>query len=105
MARVSAIDRRAFLMGRPAMDRTRPGGANLTPAIAAISDACLARAGIACMSCRDACPEQAIRPQLRRGGPFLPEVAGSACTGCGACIPPCPAHAIALSGREPAADV
>jgi ferredoxin-type protein NapF len=66
-----------------------------------ISEACLARAGIVCMSCRDACSEQAIRFLPRRGGAFLPEVAAAACTGCGACLPPCPVGAISLA-EQPA---
>jgi ferredoxin-type protein NapF len=65
--------------------------------IAVISDACLARAGVTCMSCRDACSRDAIRLRPRIGGPFQPEVIASVCTGCGDCIAPCPSHAITLS--------
>ena len=70
--------------------------------VALISDACLARQGVTCMSCRDACPEEAIRFAPRVGGPFLPDLSPSACTGCGACIAPCPADAIAMRPKEPA---
>ena len=70
--------------------------------VAAISDACLARQGVTCMSCRDACPEDAIRFIPRMGGPFLPDLSPAACTGCGACIAPCPADAIAMRQKEPA---
>ncbi|MBA4491914.1 ferredoxin-type protein NapF [Paracoccus sp. S1E-3] len=69
---------------------------------AAISDGCLARRGTTCMSCRDACPEDAIRFIPRMGGPFLPDLSAAACTGCGACIAPCPAEAIAMRQKEPA---
>ena len=69
---------------------------------AAISDRCLAQRGTTCMSCRDACPEDAIRFVPRRGGPFLPDLSPAACTGCGACIAPCPAEAIAMRPKEPA---
>jgi ferredoxin-type protein NapF len=64
--------------------------------VADISAACLAEAGVACQSCRDACPEQAIRFRPRIGGPFLPELDEVACSGCGACIAICPASAIAI---------
>ncbi|ODT01964.1 MAG: ferredoxin-type protein NapF [Mesorhizobium sp. SCN 65-20] len=65
--------------------------------VVAISDACLTHSGVACMTCRDACPEAAIVFRPRIGGPFVPELKASACTGCGACIAPCPAGAIAVS--------
>lgn len=68
----------------------------------AITDACLARAGVACMTCRDACPEDAISFRPRAGGPFLPALDVDLCTGCGACIAPCPADAIIPRPREAA---
>lgn len=59
-----------------------------------ITDDCLTHAGIACMTCRDTCPEAAITMQPRIGGPFLPRLEAASCTGCGACISACPADAI-----------
>lgn len=64
-----------------------------------INDRCLARNGVECQFCRDACPEQAIHFRPRIGGPFLPEVNQTACTGCGACIGVCPVRAIDLVQR------
>ncbi|MFP1633467.1 ferredoxin-type protein NapF [Zhengella sp. ZM62] len=70
--------------------------------VAAISGTCLVHSGIACMTCRDACPEEAIRFLPRMGRPFLPVLDAAACTGCGACVAPCPADAIAMRTGEPA---
>lgn len=65
-----------------------------------ISAGCLVHAGIACMSCRDVCPEQAIAMQPRIGAPFLPRIDAATCTGCGACSASCPAEAILAVERE-----
>jgi ferredoxin-type protein NapF len=67
----------------------------------AIADACLARAGVVCQACGDACPERAIGFPLRRGGPPLPVVEEDRCTGCGACVAICPVGAVGLpEGRR-----
>jgi formate hydrogenlyase subunit 6/NADH:ubiquinone oxidoreductase subunit I len=78
--------RRAFLLGRVRAARR----------VARIGEACLARAGVHCRSCGDACAEGAIRfrPVPRRAP--LPEVDGGRCTCCGECVAVCPAAAIAL---------
>lgn len=68
--------------------------------VAAIGDGCLAQNYVACQSCRDACPEQAIRFRPRAGGPFLPEVDTDSCSGCGACIGLCPVGAIGTAARH-----
>ena len=48
------------------------------------------------MTCRDVCPEDAIRFKPRIGKPFLPEVKDDSCTRCEACIEACPVEAISL---------
>jgi ferredoxin len=63
--------------------------------LATISAACLANAGVFCQACCDACPEHAIRFELGSGPP-QPVVDEERCT---ACVPMCPAAAIALSER------
>lgn len=63
---------------------------------AAISDACLARRGVECRVCGDFCELRAIRFVPRRGGSPLPEIDSERCTGCGACVGPCPTRAIAI---------
>ncbi|MGX9394093.1 4Fe-4S dicluster domain-containing protein (plasmid) [Nitrobacteraceae bacterium UC4446_H13] len=62
-----------------------------------IGESCFASANIVCQSCADACPVKAIRFEPRRGGPALPHVSISDCTGCGDCVAACPASAIAVT--------
>lgn len=81
-------------------DRTREA----LPYRPQIAAHCLPRAGIDCQACRDVCPQEAIRFPPRRGGPFLPQVTASLCTGCGACVAPCPVSAIALAPMAEACD-
>ena len=101
MARTVTVSRRGFLTGTPrssARPQAPPGAAEVH--IAAISDECLARAGVFCMICRDACAEQAIRFRPRIGGAFLPEVIEDMCSGCGGCIALCPTRAITSTDRS-----
>lgn len=68
----------------------------------AIEDsACLARAGIYCRSCGDACLEQAIRFTPQIGSIPVPEIDPSRCTGCGACMAGCPGEAVSLRPGRP----
>ncbi|MGN7930129.1 ferredoxin-type protein NapF [Sphingopyxis sp. 22461] len=66
-----------------------------------IAPSCLAKSGVTCFSCRDACGEAAIgfRPAL--GGAHV-ELDAARCTGCGACVGVCPVSAITLSAPEAA---
>lgn len=88
------LKRRSFLLGRFA-DTHQPAG----PSVAVIGQSCFARHGIACMSCRDACPTGAVRFELALGG-ACPRIMTDACTGCGDCIQSCPADAIQISAPE-----
>lgn len=62
--------------------------------VAHIGDSCLAKRQVECRVCGEACDAGAIRFRPALGGVALPELDTSLCTGCGACVVPCPVHAI-----------
>jgi ferredoxin-type protein NapF len=64
---------------------------------AQIGAACLALRGVECRICGEACGASAIRFRPRAGGLALPELMDAACSGCGACLAPCPTQAIVLA--------
>lgn len=70
-----------------------PYGWNLK---ARIADKCVAYKGVECRICRDTCPVSAIRFQPVAGGIPRPQLNATVCTGCGACVAPCPVAAIAV---------
>jgi ferredoxin-type protein NapF len=63
---------------------------------AEIGERCIARAGVECRVCGEFCETRAIRFRLAVGGAALPEIDNDACTGCGACVAPCPVGAVAV---------
>ncbi|GAA3531556.1 ferredoxin-type protein NapF [Zobellella aerophila] len=68
--------------------------------LASFGDACLAKQGIYCRSCQDVCNAAAIKFKPRPGGISRPELIGDLCTGCGACVAPCPVQTIAVLCQE-----
>lgn len=65
---------------------------------AKVGEGCLPASGIVCASCREVCPELAIRvPPGGRGAAWID---AARCTGCGACVGVCPAGVVALSEAE-----
>ena len=64
---------------------------------AQINNQCLALKGILCRTCSDCCDAQAITFQLAVGGFASPEINLSDCSGCGACIAPCPTGSIEIT--------
>ena len=64
---------------------------------AKVDERCLTYYGIMCRSCEDACEPAAIRFPLSAGTIPSPQLNIEACTGCGACIAPCPESAITMA--------
>jgi len=62
---------------------------------------CLSLNAIICRACGDACESQAIHFQLKPGGVAEPGVSAENCTGCGACVRPCPVQAVSLTPSHP----
>lgn len=61
---------------------------------ALVASGCLPAHGVVCASCREVCPESAIR--VPAGGRGAAVVDGERCSGCGACVGICPVGAITL---------
>lgn len=64
---------------------------------ARLAATCLAQRGVECRICGEHCGPAAIRFSPRLGGPPLAEIDVAACTGCGACVAPCPVAAISIA--------
>ena len=69
--------------------------------VARIEDQCLARNGVYCQGCQDACEPRAIRFRPQLGRPPAPEISEDLCTGCFACAAVCPQDAIILQHPTP----
>lgn len=61
------------------------------------SGRCIAFRGVVCRACGEHCEARAIRFRLAVGGRALPELDPGACSGCGACVRPCPVQAIEVT--------
>lgn len=64
---------------------------------ATIGEGCIARKSVECRICGEQCGESAIRFVPQAGGIAQPQLDTSRCTGCGACVGPCPVAAITVA--------
>jgi ferredoxin-type protein NapF len=78
----------------------RPDGGPPWSLRVSVSPACLPQHGVECRVCGEICEANAIRFRPRLGGVPIPEVLADPCTGCGACVAPCPAGAIAMESVQ-----
>ncbi len=63
---------------------------------AVIGSHCLSLHGVECRLCADQCETRALRFRPAPGGVARIEIDPSLCTGCGACVAPCPEQAIEM---------
>jgi ferredoxin-type protein NapF len=64
--------------------------------IAVVHESCLAWQGIDCRRCGELCASGALRIFAVMASATLPVIDAPRCTGCGACVAPCPVTAIQL---------
>ena len=76
-----------------AIDKSEPLPWNI---VAQIDSSCLSIQRVSCRSCGDICASEAIHFQLEVGGRATPILQVPLCTGCGACVAPCPVDAISM---------
>lgn len=74
----------------------RQEGQKPWPAKAVIGEQCLAHQRIECRVCGEQCEARAIRFPLKDGGIAAPDLDSALCSGCGACVAPCPVGAITV---------
>lgn len=67
---------------------------------ATIGAHCVERKGVVCRACEESCPSNAIVFRPTSGGTSLPQIDGALCTGCGACVRPCPVQAVSIMSRS-----
>lgn len=75
----------------------RRDGAPPWKLVAAIDDSCLCFANVICRSCGEQCDADAIHFTLVAAAVARPSVAADRCSGCGACVAPCPNGAILIT--------
>lgn len=86
--------RRSFLLARPVRDPE-------VPERVAVGEACLARHGVECRICAEACDTRALRFVPALGGIAQLRIDPDLCNGCGDCVAPCPVGAVSLGAPKP----
>lgn len=71
------------------------------PFVASIGPTCLNLHGVECRSCVDPCETRAIRIRPRPGHQVEVTISAADCSGCGACLAPCPVNAVSLQRTGP----
>lgn len=64
---------------------------------ASIGDRCITAKQVVCRTCVEQCDVEAISLKPKLGGVGSPELNLDLCTGCGACVGPCPTQAISIA--------
>ena len=64
---------------------------------ALVTEECLSHKNVVCVICKEQCETEAISFIPKVGSVSPPVLALEECTGCGACVKPCPGQAIKLS--------
>lgn len=65
---------------------------------------CVTQKGVVCQICGDQCLERVFRFRPRVGGSMQMEMDLEKCTGCGACIAPCPVDALTIHHKAAPGD-
>lgn len=76
--------------------RRQPGVAAWSLHATVNTASCLANRGVLCMVCADHCAPRAIRLASGAYAIATPILDPTACTGCGACVAPCPVGALRM---------
>ncbi len=91
------ISRREFLRGKfSAPPEPAEAVAQKSRSLAIIGRNCVTYDNEVCYRCGDVCKEDAIRFSPRFAAVAEPEIVAERCTGCGNCVPVCPAKTITL---------
>jgi len=61
---------------------------------ARVTAGCLAARQVVCLTCGELCETEAIRFDTQAGNVARPVIDSGRCTGCGACVAPCPTKSI-----------
>lgn len=67
---------------------------------AAVDPSCLSSGGVSCRVCGDRCHTGAISFRLAVGGRATPVIDSTLCSGCGACVAPCPVGALEIHNHK-----